>query len=284
MPAENQTVNPSFNITSANTPSEKPHLFVQVGRQGVSFIQLDIDTNTSITVLVYHFTKKIAESNIAQELNLIISSKNLLQHNFKKIFVFWCFDENILVPNEYFDAGNSIEMMELVYGDGGDAVLQNEKVLSNNVQSVYKIPIDIKNVFNTCFPFCIQNHQNSIVLNLDKNNKNLFYCNFYSSHLTVLLRKNGQLQILQNFEFNTPEDAVYLLLNVCQNFKTDATQTSLTVSGMIDADSNLYIELYKYFLNIDFAALPECFNYSDEIKNYPAHYFSHLFATASCVL
>jgi hypothetical protein len=99
-----------------------------------------------------------------------------------------------------------------------------------------------------------------------------------------VLRKNGQLQVIQNFEFNTPEDAIYHLLNICQSFETDATQTILTVSGMVDADSNLYNELHKYFLQINFADLPDNFKYTEEIKNYPVHYFSHLFATAICVL
>ena len=73
-------------------------------------------------------------------------------------------------------------------------------------------------------------------------------------------------------------------LNICQSFETDATQAVLTISGMVDADSNLFTELHKYFLQINFANLPDNFNYTHEIKNYPAHYFSHLFATALCVL
>ena len=56
------------------------------------------------------------------------------------------------------------------------------------------------------------------------------------------------------------------------------------VSGMIDVDSSLYSELFKYFLNMEFAILPGNFNYADAIKEQPAHYFSHLFATALCVL
>jgi preprotein translocase subunit SecA len=92
------------------------------------------------------------------------------------------------------------------------------------------------------------------------------------------------LQVIKNFEFSTPDDAVYHLLNICQSFEVDATKTGLIISGMVDANSNLYNELYKYFLKIDFTTLPENFNYTEEIKNSPAHYFSHLFATAACVL
>lgn len=284
MPAENHTVNPSFNITTENTPLNKPNLFISAGKQGISFIQLDTDSNTFISVLVYHFAKNLTATAIAEQVNEIVSSENLSQQHFKKIFVTWCFDENVFVPQEYFDAGNSKEMLLLVHGDLMQGAVQNELVATHNLHTVYKIPAAVKNIFNIAFPFCIQNHQSSLLINFEKNNKDLLYCNFYPEHLTVLLRKNGQLQIIQQFEYASPEDAVYHLLNVCQSFETDAAKTILTVSGMIDTDSNLYSELYKYFQSVNCADLSASFNYAEEIKDHPAHYFSHLFATASCVL
>ncbi len=284
MPAENHTVNPSFNITTENTPLNKPNLFISAGKQGISFIQLDTDSNTFISVLVYHFAKHLTATAIAEQVNEIVSSENLSQQHFKKIFVTWYFDENVFVPQEYFDAGNSKEMLVLVHGDLMQGAVQNELVATHNLHTVYKIPAVVKNIFNIAFPFCIQNHQSSLLINFEKNNKDLLYCNFYPEHLTVLLRKNGQLQIIQQFEYASPEDAVYHLLNVCQSFETDAAKTILTVSGMIDTDSNLYSELYKYFQSVNCADLSASFNYAEEIKDHPAHYFSHLFATASCVL
>ncbi|WP_462220071.1 DUF3822 family protein [Ferruginibacter sp.] len=277
-------MNPSFNITTENTPLNKPNLFISAGKQGISFIQLDTDSNTFISVLVYHFAKNLTATAIAEQVNEIVSSENLSQQHFKKIFVTWCFDENVFVPQEYFDAGNSKEMLVLVHGDLMQGAVQNELVATHNLHTVYKIPAAVKNIFNIAFPFCIQNHQSSLLINFEKNNKDLLYCNFYPEHLTVLLRKNGQLQIIQQFEYASPEDAVYHLLNVCQSFETDAAKTILTVSGMIDTDSNLYSELYKYFQSVNCADLSASFNYAEEIKDHPAHYFSHLFATASCVL
>jgi Protein of unknown function (DUF3822) len=283
LPAENQVVNPSFNITTNTAPADKPVLLVQVGKQGISFTQLDIDSNTFIAVQVYHFEKHTTVNSIADAINDILSAGNFEQQHFKKIFVTWCFDENVLVPHEYFEGNDTAAMLNLVYGDAAQSAVQHEAVLSHSIYSVYRIPVAVKNIFNHWFPFCIQNHQGASMINLGKGNKNFLYCNFYPGSLTVLLRKNGQLQLIQNFEFNTPEDAAYHLLNVCRSFET-APEINLMVSGMIDADSSLYSELYKYFLHIEFATLPGNFNYVDAIKDQPAHYFSHLFATALCVL
>jgi hypothetical protein len=283
LPAENHIVNPSFNITSNTTVAGKPVLLIQVGKQGISFTQLDSDSNIFIAVQVYHFEKHAADNDIADTINDILSTGDFEQQYFKKIFVTWCFDENVLVPHEYFDGSNIAAVLNLVYGDAVQATVQHEPVLAHSLHSVYRVPVAVKNVFNHWFPFSIQNHQAALMINLGKGNKNLLYCNFYPGLLTILLRKNGQLQLIQNFEFTTPEDVVYHLLNVCRSFETTA-DINLMVSGMIDANSNLYNELYKYFLNIEFTTLPGNFNYADAIKDQPAHYFSHLFATALCVL
>ncbi|MGG9962571.1 DUF3822 family protein [Ferruginibacter sp. SUN106] len=283
MPAENHTVNPSFNIKSTAIPAGKPVLLVQAGKQGISFAQLDSDSNTFTSVQVYHFAKQLSDAAIAEEINNLLSVEELHQQHFKKIFVTWCFDENILVPFEYFDQGHTSDMLQLVYGDAAQAAIQHELVLAHNLHTVYRIPVVIKNVFTHWLPFSIQNHQSSLLINIEKVHTNLLYCNFYPTSLTVMLRKNSHLQVIQNFEFNAPEDVAYHLLNVCRSFET-AIQTTVLLSGMIDADSNLYNELHKYFLNIEFATLPGNFNYADEIQEQPAHYFSHLFATALCVL
>jgi len=234
-------------------------------------------------VQVYHFEKHTTDAAMATFINDILSAENLLQQHFKKIFVTWCFDENILVPFEYFDVTNANAMLDLVYGDATQATTQHEMVLAHNLHSVYRVPAAVKNIFNQRFPFCIQNHQGSLLINIEKVHTNLLYCIFYPNSFTVMLRKNGHLQVIQNFEFSTPEDVAYHLLHICQAFEA-ATPTTLLLSGMIDSDSNLYHELYKYFLNIEFATLPGNFNYAEEIKEQPAHYFSHLFATALCVL
>jgi hypothetical protein len=72
-------------------------------------------------------------------------------------------------------------------------------------------------------------------------------------------------------------------LNVCKGFDVQPDSVILHINGMIDENSALYSAIYKYFLQIEFDTLPEGYTYDDGIKNYPAHFFSHLFALASCV-
>ncbi len=284
MPAENQPVNATFNISTENSTTAPTHLFINLGSQGISFVELDRESNTFISVMIYHFGKHFSTAAIAAAINNMLTAENFLQQNFAKVEITWCVNESILVPQEYFDKSTTKEMLDLVYGDATEGIIKTGLILKHNLYGVHKIPAALENSITAKFPNCYQTHQSSLLIDFSAGNKDFFYCNFYTDSLTVLLRKSGNLQLIQNFEFATPEDVVYHLVNVCRSFEVDATQISLTVSGMIDATSNLYNELYKYFAVVGFSALPDNFNYAQEIKNYPAHYFSHLFATAACVL
>ncbi len=284
MPAENQTVNPTFNISDADHNSTPLHLYINAGMQGFSCTALDKASNTFTAVLVYHFPRLMTVQEVAAAIATILDTDTLLQQHFEKTAVTWCFNETVLVPHEYFDKSQRGKLLELVFGNTGSANVKDELVLQHNLHAVYAVPAAIENSIAKKFPYCLQSQQSSLLIGMEPYIKDWLYCHFYADSLTVVLRKQGQLQVIQNFEFGTPEDVVYHVLNVCQSFDVDATQAIVTVSGMIEETSNLYNELYKYAGAINFYELPGNFSYAAGIKEHPAHYFSHLFATAACVL
>jgi hypothetical protein len=277
-------LNPTFNISAAGNSDVSTHLFIHAGTQGISFTELDTPNNTFVSVLIYQFAKQLAETEKINLIDNILQSQPLLQKQFVKSDLIWCSNENILVPQEYFDKATRNEMLTLVYGDAVNTVVKDELVLRHNLYNVYRIKTAAEEIIIKKFPQSLQTHHASLLIDMAANEKEVLYCNFLTDSLTVMLRKNGQLQLIQNFEFTTPEDAVYHLLNVCRSFEVDAPAMVLSVSGMIDESSNLYNELHKYFAGINLYALPGNFNYAAEILAQPAHYFSHLFATAACVL
>ena len=95
-----------------------------------------------------------------------------------------------------------------------------------------------------------------------------------------MLNKNGSLLFINTFSYNTNEDVLYILLNTCQQF--EAENIAVEISGMIEINSILAEEIYKYFSSVSFAKLPAGCNFSEEIQRLPSHYFSYLFETDVC--
>jgi hypothetical protein len=276
-------VNAVYNILSPDIDTSHSRLFAEINLQGISFIVLD-EHNTFSSLVSYNFpadTNGKAATNAVQK---IFASEKLLADNFKKVDIIYAFAESVLVPYEFMNASVNREMLELVYGDATERVIKSDLMFKRNLYNVYGVPVGIFSLINAKFPSAIHSHLYSILPDiLGTEEGNHLYCIFRNNYVTVMLVKNGKLQVVQNFNYLSAVDAVYCLLNVCQGFDIDVNEVQLHLTGMIEKESILYREIYKYFPLILFEGMPENFKYAAAIEKIPHHFFSHLFALTSCV-
>lgn len=250
---------------------------------GISFVILNTG-NCFQAVATYSFPGQLNESQLAEKIKEVLQDDELLRNPFAKTHIIWSYPESILVPPNLVDAGNNHEMLNLVYGDAGGAVIKTDFLYKHNLHNIYRIPEPVREAVEAKFPYAMQTHQYSLLVNREMNNgEDELFVIFYSNSLTLMLCKGGRLQVIQNFAFSSPEDTAYHLLNVCRSFDVLPAKVKLHISGMIDERSNLYTAIYKYFLTIEFDSLPGNYTYAEEIKDQPPHFFSHLFTQAACV-
>lgn len=237
-----------------------------------------------IAVSVYNFENNTTLADRQALLQTILQEDSIAQQYYSRTDIIWCNEQSIITPQQFFAREESAAALNLVYGDAAICNTKHDLVLKHQVYNVYRVDAALEKLVTEKFNTAAQWHQYSLLLNFAAATENLLYCNFNAGNITVMLRKQKQLQVVQTFAYSTAQDAAYHLLNVCSCYNVNAAETVITASGMIDEASNLYAELYKYFAGINFLQLPEAFEYCDEINNYPAHYFSHIFTTAACVL
>ncbi|MFZ1453551.1 MAG: DUF3822 family protein [Ferruginibacter sp.] len=277
-----QHVNPSFNIQATEIDFEKAQLFIEAGPMGFSLVVLGTDKCFK-AVVIYPFSAGASETEIAEELKKICSSENLLKKQYSRSHIFWAFAESILVPAELMNADRNLNMLNLVFGDAKLGIIHSDFLYRHNLHHVYRLPEAVIEIFSSALPVATQTHVFSALVNVDMPEGNHLFAVFYSNSLTIMLCKEGKLQVIQNFMYTHTDDCVFHLLNVCKGFEVKPDSVVLHINGMIDEQSGLYDSVYKYFLNTAFDEFPEGYLYDDEIKNHPPHFFSHLFALASCV-
>ena len=273
-------MHPSFNIRSGNNNASQQQLFVQAGKQGIALFTLDPQSNTCSDIVSWHFDEQLNGSSLTDQLQEILSEEELLNRTYNKTDVIYSFTESILTPPELYSEINRHEMLDTVFGDVNNNSVQTDFMYRQNLHNVYRIPVDFHNIVSRRFSNANFTHQYSLLPSALKGELSAV---FYPNSFTVLLCSGNKLQLLQSFNYTVPEDAAYHLLNVCRHFDVAVNEVALKLYGMVDRDSALYTTLYKYFMNIGFALLPDVFHYPEALSDFPAHYFSHLFATASCV-
>ena len=277
-----QHVNPSFNIQAPGINFESAQLFAEAGPMGVSLVVLGAD-NCFNALITYSFAAGLSDTELTENIKSICSSENLLQKKYNKTHIFWSFAESIFVPAELMNEDRNLNMLNLVFGDAKKGAIHSDFLYKQNLHNVYRLPDSVVEILSNHLAVATQTHLFSTLVNRDVPAGNHLFTVFYSNSLIILLCKEGKLQVVQNFTYTNADDCVFHLLHVCKGFDVQPDSTTLHINGMIDERSGLFAAIYKYFLNIVFDTLPEDHIYHEILKDHPPHFFSHLFALASCV-
>lgn len=277
-----QLLNPTFTIQSSSTLPDKCSLLIEISMWGISYLLMD-GTNNCIALICYHYPADTSFDNAAAYIKQSTEEQSLLQNKFEKVSIIYSYPTALLVPQHFINADHTKSMLELLYGDISDAYIRSDFNQAYSLYAVYTVPKQIDSVLSYLFTENNSRHQYSLLAGLTNHYRQLLFCIFGNGQFTVMVIKNGLMQVIHTYQFKVPEDIVYHLLQLCESFELPVNDSVLLLNGMIDETSNLYQELSKYFLQIQFGTLPDNFIYPEEINIYPAHYFSHLFQMAACV-
>ncbi|MEO5647534.1 MAG: DUF3822 family protein [Chitinophagaceae bacterium] len=266
------------NVLTINT--EKSNLFIELSRSGISYTVENESDKAFTGVSLYNFEKINSPVELSAELKQLLLESSLLNNKFAKTIVFISLPECLQVPANKYNVENVRESIEFVFGDLFDHLFFADEVAGSNIINVYSIPLLLHNTIREEFPEARFIHQNTILIRSLPSEGDHLNVLFYPGSLVACLVKEGKLQLVQHFAYQSGEDVAWHLLNLCKQF--NMKDVLLTLGGMIDVNSSLYNDIYKYFLNISFYALPSEVDYDESIKELPQHFFSPLFSAALC--
>lgn len=280
---------PAFTFIPADENAGSLHMVIEQGWYGVSFAWYKNDPLSHEGILSFNFNEKISTEQAGHHLKNILETETIFNNQFRSVSIFYNFKESLLVPGKYHSDMYSNRQLNLMYGNVPDSLLKTDFInydpgIANTEQiyNIYRVPEAIDRILIEKFPSASFMHSTS--MQLQHNNAADIYCIIFHNTIKLILFNRDQLQLVQQFHYVTPEDVVYHLLNTCEKYNVAVNEAVLMLSGMIDAESNLYYELYKYFLNISFEPVSDEVFLSADIKSFPSHFFSHLTALAQCVL
>jgi len=270
-----------FEILPSSIDDENCILICEMSNEGFSFTIKDEIQNSFLGLGVYHFDKITPPVGFPIALQILFHQNEWLSKNFKKVIIVFSFPESVLIPFSLYDRKQNSEVLNLIHGDlsNNDTIL-TDVITGELIYNSYRVSTAIYDVLHAKFPNASYTHQYSILLKQEASDKNKLYIIFYTKKMVVSLIKDGKHQLINSFNYRTAEEITYTLLNICKQF--DVENIALEISGLLEKNSTLFAEIYKYFETIDLTLLPENKNYSEEITQYPSHYFSHIFALDTC--
>jgi Protein of unknown function (DUF3822) len=281
---------PDFDIqTNHSSPEDyaQCRLLMEVNPHSFSYVLLSVRGMRPLAIRYFQWSQLKAGSaeEILQE---IIQEDELLSVSVSETFLVYNFPESNLVPERYFSLDINRSMTDLVYGNLGKGLILNEKIPWWELHNVYRIPATIHRLMEQKFHTGRYWHLYSLQLKCHKmftakEEPEFLKTLFYADKMILMAFKNGQLLLIQTFPYLDAKDIAYYLLNACAQLGFNQEDLILEVSGMIERQSALYTELQKYFIHIVFEQMEDSIKVTDELKEYPLHYFSSLLKMAVCV-
>lgn len=270
-----------FEILPSSVNPESCKLLCEVSNEGFSFCIKNEETNSFSGLGIYHFDKNKPAVGLPIALQILFHQKEIFSEKFKKVCVVYSFCQSTLIPFSMYDGDKNELLMNMMFGD----LAQTETILTDvlpdqSMYNCYRVPTALLDVIQSQFGNASCSHQYSLLLKNAAVESDRLALIFYTQKLVACLIKDGKFQLLNSYNFEIPEDVSYMLLNICAQF--NIADPHLMIHGLLEENSPLYKDIYKYFNGIELASLPSDSVYSDEIMKFPSHYFSYIFAIDSC--
>ena len=280
---------PAFTIEATGISDEEllqSRLLVEVNPNSFTYVLLN-QRNMSPLVVKYFQLEPTKESPLTETLREILESDSLLRRPVKETLLVYNFPESSLIPEPVFTMDTNREIIDTLHGNLQKGLILTEKIPWWELFNVYRISPDLHTLLQQTFTAGKYWHYYSLLLKSYKmfdsaEKESCIKVIFYADKMVALIVKGGRPVLMQTFFYHDTKDVAYHLLNCCQQLGLDQEEVRLLVGGLIDRQSALSTELFKYFLKIQFEEIDESIKVTDELKELPLHYFSSILKMAVC--
>ena len=184
---------------------------------------------------------------------------------------FWNTNEVLCFPKEKNEPVFLQQNFELLVGNLPDATIFSAS--TEQCLIAWRVENAKQKIAAQCFPGAGFTHQYvSLLPSLQTASGTIVYLFFYPQYFTLAAFIENKLQYIQTAGYNTPEDVLYFVLNLCTQYGIKKN-VEVFCGGFIDERSKLYETLYQYLEGFQLIKPGEMRFASEEFKDHAAHYF-----------
>jgi hypothetical protein len=175
--------------------------------------------------------------------------------------------------------------LDTTFGKSVYTTVVSENVPGWNLYNVYRLPSNLHSAISWKFLSAKSWSIYSVVLKSHSSeNDEVMIIDFKTDEFSLVILKNNKLLLAKTFSYTSPQDVLYYLLKCCQQLNLSQQTVRVSLAGLIEKDSAVYRELYKYFINLEFESLSAGVKLAESLSVHPEHYFSSISKLAACVL
>jgi hypothetical protein len=271
-----------FEIIPESFNAEKCTLSCELSPESFSYAIRDDEQRKIVSLGVYQYEKTRPQTGFPIALQILFHQHKVLSEKFKRSCLIYAVPRSVLIPFSMYNSQKNEEVLNLVHGDlvSGETIM-NDIIPGHDLYNTYSASTSLIDTVLHQFPTIRGMHQYTGFLKKNYSGEDKLSAIFYQEKFVATLFKEGKYQLLNSYTYRTPEDVAYILLNICKQYH--ATDIALEAGGMIEENSALYKSIYNYFSNVRLNGAPADYHFEEGIKQYPVHFFNHLYEFDLCV-
>ena len=252
-------------------------LVLQLGKSYIGYCIADEKTRVVHRWVVCNFTGSAIDA-----LNELLHHHPNLSEKFAKTVFVTDFSPSEIVP--YTLASDTVLDQILTHrmGDLSGYALMKQPLPERGAVCCFAIPHSLDVFLKSRFAEATVVHLHALWLQkVDVDKQAISVCFLYHQ-MHICIQRNAQLQLLQEYAFETPEDALYHILNAANTLHINLNDTTVILEGMIDQQSAMASKLQQYIPNIVWS-IPEVDRFPDASSDYPPAFLAFQDRLISCV-
>jgi hypothetical protein len=239
------------------------HLLVQSGEDFCGFVLYEKEQQ-NINAWVLYNTKTAVTDALLYE---ITKQQEWLQHPFQSVTIVDYTGCNTLVPKELLTNDAATTFMELMTGNPQQTVAMEDTVAE--AVNLYRVSSASYVALNQLFRDARWLHHESLVMQQPPTEDAIITVEIWFHTIFLFAEQKGQWLLLQQRNYQTPEDVLYHILNCKQQWNM-GDDVMVELQGMVEEQSALYNLLHQYILNLQLNKELQ-FYYPSNSSDIPSH-------------
>lgn len=262
-----------------NRLSPKDNLSVLVGANRFFFYVSDAQKR-----ILYQKHFLLDELKSHTEIRSIVESESILKHHFQQINVGVDSEHFSLVPALIYRPSVQKSYLEAICQPTKQEMIFTDAIEELDIKNVHTIDSRLYDELQAVFPTFNLYHIATPFLRRTKRliNGDDIIVNVQPSELNIIVYKNNQFQLYNNYKYNSAEAFLYYVLLMYQQFDLDVNTATLTLMGGIMPNSMIYKLLSTYIRQIQFAKRTKYYQFSPEYSSIPQQFHFDLYSLSVC--
>ncbi|MBX9785658.1 MAG: DUF3822 family protein [Chitinophagaceae bacterium] len=237
-------LHPVYFFKNNEAEFSQQHLLVQNGNSFCGFVLYNKNDRKVNTWVLYKIKTSLNEELLAE----IMQQQEWLGNRFRSVQVVDYTQHNTLMPKHLLQSGYEYLPGNLMLGNLHNTVLLQDA--AGEALNLYHVPSSAYVGFNRLFENAEWLHHESVVMKQTAAEDAIITVEVWFSTVLIYAQQKGKWQVLQQKNYETPEDVLYHILNCKQQFQM-GDEVKVVLQGMVEENSALYNLLHQYILNLE---------------------------------